>query len=65
MKVIESNNDKIVLRGYGQDAMGASFADYGLTINLKMNSFTIAYCICTTVELILYIYLDKRERTNR
>ena len=35
MKVIESNNDKIVLRGYGQDAMGASFADYGLTINLK------------------------------
>jgi len=24
-----------VLRGYGQDAMGASFADYGLTINLK------------------------------
>jgi len=35
MKVIESNSDKIVLRGYGQDAMGASFADYGLTINLK------------------------------
>lgn len=35
MKVIESNNDKIVLRGYGQDAMGASFSDYGLTINLK------------------------------
>lgn len=35
MKVIESNNDKVVLRGYGQDAMGASFADYGLTINLK------------------------------
>lgn len=35
MKVIESTNDKIVLRGYGQDVMGASFADYGLTINLK------------------------------
>ncbi len=35
MKVIESNNDKIVLRGYGRDEMGASFADYGLTINIK------------------------------
>ena len=35
MKVIEQTNDKIVLRGYGHDAMGASFADYGLTIKLK------------------------------
>ncbi|MBL0300085.1 MAG: hypothetical protein IPQ23_00050 [Cytophagaceae bacterium] len=35
MKVIISDNDKIVLRGYGQDAMGTSFADYGLTINLN------------------------------
>lgn len=35
MKVIDSNDNKIVLRGYGQDAMGASFSDYGLTINLK------------------------------
>ena len=35
MKVIEQTNDKIVLRGYGYDAMGASFADYGLTIKLK------------------------------
>jgi hypothetical protein len=35
MKVIEQTNDKIVLRGYDHDAMGASFADYGLTIKLK------------------------------
>ena len=35
MKVIEATNDKIILRGYGQDSMGASFADYGLTINIK------------------------------
>ncbi len=35
MKVIEQTNDKIVLRGYGHDAMGSSFADYGLTIKLK------------------------------
>ena len=35
MKVIEQTNDKIVLLGYGHDEMGASFADYGLTIKLK------------------------------
>lgn len=35
MKIIKETNDKIVLRGYGHDAMGASFSDYGLTINLK------------------------------
>ncbi len=35
MKVIQQTDDKIVLRGYGHDAMGASFADYGLTIKLK------------------------------
>ncbi len=35
MKVIKETGDKIVLRGYGYDAMGASFADYGLTINFK------------------------------
>jgi hypothetical protein len=35
MKVIAQTNEKIVLRGYGHDAMGASFADYGLTIKLK------------------------------
>lgn len=35
MKVIKQENDKIILRGFGHDAMGASFADYGLTINLK------------------------------
>ncbi|MFM9947493.1 MAG: hypothetical protein ACKV1O_06100 [Saprospiraceae bacterium] len=34
MKVIQQTNEKIVLRGYGYDAMGSSFADYGLTITL-------------------------------
>ena len=33
MKIIQQSADKIVLRGYGQDMMGSSFADYGLTIN--------------------------------
>ena len=35
MKVVQQEGDKIVLRGFGYDAMGASFADYGLTINFK------------------------------
>lgn len=35
MKVIQQTTDKIVLRGYGHDTMGTSFADYGLTIKLK------------------------------
>jgi tetratricopeptide (TPR) repeat protein len=33
MKVVEENNNKIILRGVGSDAMGASFADYGLTLH--------------------------------
>jgi len=33
MKAIQETDEKIVLRGYGHDMMGGSFADYGLTIN--------------------------------
>jgi tetratricopeptide (TPR) repeat protein len=33
MKLVVEQNDKIVLRGFGTDAMGASFADYGLTLH--------------------------------
>lgn len=32
MKLIGTDNEKIQLKGYGFDTMGASFADYGLTI---------------------------------
>lgn len=32
MKLVGTDNEKIQLKGYGFDAMGASFADYGLTI---------------------------------
>ena len=35
MKVVEKSSDIIVLRGYGRDATGASFADYGLTTYLQ------------------------------
>ena len=37
MKVIEENNEKTILRGFGSDAMGASFADYGLTLHKSNN----------------------------
>jgi tetratricopeptide (TPR) repeat protein len=37
MKVVEENNDKIILRGFGIDTMGASFADYGLTLHKSKN----------------------------
>lgn len=35
MKIIEQNNSLIILKGYGNDQMGASFADYGLSLNLN------------------------------
>ncbi len=37
MKIIEENNDKTILRGFGVDAMGASFADYGLALHKSYN----------------------------
>jgi hypothetical protein len=33
MKIIKQNTDNVILCGYGEDLMGESFADYGLTIN--------------------------------
>ncbi|MBC7388493.1 MAG: hypothetical protein H7329_04720 [Opitutaceae bacterium] len=35
MKIIQQDDSKIVLQGYGHDPMGSSFADYGMTIKLK------------------------------
>lgn len=43
MKIIESNNEKIVLRGFGQDIMGSSFSDYGMTIILDNNIVVKCY----------------------
>ncbi len=40
MKLVLEQNDKIVLRGFGTDATGASFADYGLTLH-KANGSVI------------------------
>jgi len=38
MKTIQQSTDRIVLRGYGSDRMGASFSDYGMTILFKDGS---------------------------
>lgn len=35
MKIVEQEGSKLVLCGYGRDAMGSSFADYGLTIHFE------------------------------
>ena len=43
MKVIQQSADKIILRGYGHDMMGSSFADYGLTIHY--NNGQVTKCI--------------------
>ncbi len=37
MKIIQYSNEKVVLRGYGSDIMGASFANYGLSIYFQNN----------------------------
>jgi tetratricopeptide (TPR) repeat protein len=44
MKLVEQTNDKIILRGFGTDPMGASYADYGLTLhksNGNVNKITL------------------------
>jgi hypothetical protein len=43
MKLIESDDTKTILKGYGMDSMGASFADYGLTI--FHNNGSIEKCV--------------------
>ena len=47
MKIVKNIDNKIVLRGYGTDVMGASFSNYGITIeytgsnidNIKLDMF--------------------------
>lgn len=43
MQLINVDNEKIILKGYGMDNFGASFADYGLTI--YHNNGKISKCI--------------------
>ena len=40
MKMIEENEQQIFLKGFGNDAMGASFSDYGLTLHKYQNQIS-------------------------
>lgn len=62
MKVIQRKNDKIVLRGFGRDMLGASFADYGLTIHIKHE--TVEKCILHMYDRNVDIeYLKSQEQS--
>ena len=65
MKILEETNDKIILRGFGTDAMGASFADYGITLhklNGNVNKSNVAY---TTEKLTLSMKKQKIKNSRR
>jgi len=60
MRVMENNTNKIVLRGWGNDDMGESFADYALTINFKEKM--VFNCILHMYDRNVDIkYLDQTE----
>lgn len=62
MKVIQQTNDKIVLRGYGRDTLGSSFADYGLTVHMKNGA--IEKCILHMFDRNVDIeYLKTKEHS--
>lgn len=52
MKIIEENKNETVLRGFGTDLMGASFAYYGLTLHKRDNDVN---------KVTLHIYNRKIE----
>jgi len=63
MKLIEEKNDKIILRGYGIDTMGSSFADYGLTLhksNEKINKISL-HMHDRNIEIIYEKAEDKKQ----
>ncbi len=61
MRVSDQTNDKIELRGYGQDILGNSFADYGLTIEFKNG--TVEKCILHMYDRNVDIeYLKTQEK---
>jgi hypothetical protein len=63
MRVIAKSNDEIILRGFGYDAMGGSFADYGLTIKQKKGE--IENCVLHMHDRgidIEYLSYDKNDQ---
>jgi tetratricopeptide (TPR) repeat protein len=63
MKIVEDTSNKIVLRGFGTDTMGASFADYGLTIH-KSNSEVVKVTLHMLDRKIDIVY-EKAENTEQ
>lgn len=60
MKIIEKYDDRIVLRGWGNDSNGQSFADYGLIIYIKDN--IVSQCILRLLDRNVYIkYLSQKD----
>jgi len=63
MKLINEKKNKIVLRGYGIDTMGSSFADYGLTLhksNGKINKISL-HMYDRNVDIIYEKAEDKKQ----
>lgn len=63
MKFIEENNNKIILRGFGNDSMGASFSDYGLTIH-KSNSIINKVTLHMHDRNVDIEYLKSEEKSS-
>lgn len=62
MEIIKQDNNQIILRGFGSDLFGGSFADYGLTINYIENE--IENCILHLLDRnvdIKYLKLEKES----
>lgn len=63
MKIIEQDSNKIVLRGWGNDAMGEPFANYGLIINHRNDD--ILNCILRLYDRNVDIkYLSQYDLDN-
>jgi len=56
MKITEQTLSSISFRGFGYDSMGASFADYGLTLHLEDNHVVsvLLHMFDRNVEIIYY-----------
>lgn len=66
MKMLEETDNKIILRGFGVDAMGSSFADYGLTLH-KTNgnvSKVSLHMHDRNIEIV-YEKADNKEQTEK
>lgn len=63
MKLISADNEKIVLRGYGNDSLGAAFEDYGLSV--FHDDGTITKCILHMHDRLIDIeYIKTVDSTS-